>query len=59
MKSTIDKYLNDTNTHKAYLYTLVTQPSKIRKKRQSNDSSRYTTVSYISMRDTGHAYVME
>lgn len=46
MRNTTDKYLNDTNTHKAYLYTVVTQPPKLMKKRQSHDPNRYTTVSY-------------
>lgn len=48
MKNTTDKYLNDTNTHKAYLYTLVTQPFKPRKKlmiqtHHSELSQRYRT----------------
>lgn len=47
MKNTTDKYLNDTNTHKAYLYILVTQPSKLRKKRQNHDPTDNITVSYL------------
>lgn len=47
MRNTTDKYLNDTNTHKAYLYTLVTQPSKLRIKRQNHDPNRYTIESFL------------